>query len=92
MRERVQSGAEPTLGEYPRMEPECDLPQPVERCREPFGDVGQLVSMPAHLLRHGRLRRTYLERQRHELLLRAVVQVPLDPLTSRVGGGHDSCA
>ena len=92
MREGLQSGAEPALGEYGRVEPECDLPQPVEGCREPFGDVGQLVVMLAHLLRLGCLRRTHLERQRHELLLGAVVQVPLDSPPRRVGGGDDSRA
>ena len=92
MRERLQSGGQPTFGEYRRMEPECDLPQPVEGCREPFGDVGELVSMLAHLLRHGCLRRTHLERQRDELLLGAVVQVPLDSPPRRVGGGDDSRA
>ena len=64
MREGLQSGAQPTFGEDRRMEPECDLPQPVEGCREPFGDVGQLVLMLGHLQRRGCLRRTHLERQR----------------------------
>ena len=53
VRERLERRAEPALGEDRRMEPECDLPQSVEGCREPFGDVGQLVSMLAQLLRHG---------------------------------------
>ena len=74
------------------MEPECDLPQSVEGCREPFGDMRQVLTVLAQRFRHIRLRRPELERQRDEPLLRAVVQVPLDPAPGRVGRDHDSCA
>ena len=71
------------------MDSERDLPQPVEGCREPFRDLGQVLTMLAQLLRRVRLRRPHLERQRDELLLRAVVQVALDPPPGRVRGGDD---
>ena len=71
------------------MDPERHLAQLVHHARQPLDDAGQLGVELAELGRHGRLSRAQLERERDELLLRAVVQVALDPLPCRIGGGHD---
>jgi hypothetical protein len=47
------------------------------------------LDAPAYSGRQRRLRRAQLQRQRHELLLHAVVQVALDPPPGRVGGGDN---
>jgi len=89
VRERLQRGSKPTFGEDCRMDPERDLTQPVKNGREPLGDVGEVGSMLAHLLRRARLRCADLERQGDKLLLRAVVEIALDAPPRRVGGGDD---
>jgi hypothetical protein len=91
-RERLQRGAEPALGEDPRVDPTGDLTEPVEHVRQPFGNVRQLGPVLAQLGRCSRLRGAYLERQRNELLLGAVVKVPLDLPPRGVSGGDNPCA
>ena len=86
------AGLEPALGQDRRVDPERDLTQLVHYARQPLDDVGQLGPELAELGRHRRLRSAQFERERDELLLRAVVQVALDPPPGRVGGGDDPCA
>jgi hypothetical protein len=74
------------------MDPEGDLAEFIECARQTVDDVGQRPAVLFELLRHRRLRRPQLERQRDELLLRPVVQVTLDPAPRCVGRRDDARA
>jgi len=71
------------------MDPEGDLAEVIERRREAVYDAAQLASVLLELLGNRRLRRAQRERERNQLLLRAVVQVAFDLAPGRVGRGHD---
>ena len=82
---------EPTLGQDRWVDSERDLAQDVEHAGEPFDHARQLGLELGELGGRRRLGRTQLECERDELLLRAVVEVALDPPPRRVGRGHDPC-
>jgi hypothetical protein len=71
------------------MDPAGDLAEVIKRNREAVYDAVQLASVLPELLRQRRLRRAQDEREGNQVLLRAVVQVALDPAPGRVGRGHD---
>src|SRR6185295_9747211 len=80
------------LREPGRMDPEGDLAEVVERSREAVYDAAELASVLRELLGNLRLSRAQRKREPDQLLLRAVMQVALDPAPGRVSRGHDSCA
>jgi hypothetical protein len=59
------------------------------RARPSPSDVGEQVRQFG---RDRRRERSQLERQGHQPLLRAVVQIPLDPSVGFVAGRHDTSA
>jgi len=86
--ERAQRRAQPCLGQDRRVDATRDLPQVIDHAHELRGRVRHLGTQLATL--GGRLRcHTELECQRHEALLCAVVQVPLDPPAGLVRCGDD---
>ena len=64
-----------------------ELAQLGQRARQPLGELVDLRL--GVLVLHARLEHPQLQRERDELLLRAVVQVALDPPARRVARLHD---
>ena len=81
--ERVDRRGEPAVGEDRGMDAARELAQLRQRARQPLRQlVDRRVLQP-------RLEHPQVQRERDELLLRAVVQVALDPAPRGVAGRHD---
>src|ERR1700730_1120196 len=88
-RERLERGRETIRADNGRVYASRELAQLVERARQSYRDVVEFGGELVQLGRDLGLRRPYLERERDESLLRAVVQVTLDAAPGLVGGGDD---
>ena len=88
---RVQGGAEPLVGQQRRVDPAGQGAQVIEGGVQPgpelAGDLPDLTGVVGGVLQQGEL-----DVERDELLLGAVVQVPLDPLPLRRPGPAPAAA
>jgi hypothetical protein len=71
------------------VDPTRDLLQVLDRRHQSRCDAGQLGAEVVALRGKVRLRRAQRQSERHEPLLRAVVEIPLDLTTRLVGRGDD---
>src|SRR6185437_11247321 len=88
--ERVQRRREPPFSKDGRVDTSGVLAQLVERARQAGGNLVEFSGERVELGWDLGLSRPYLERERDEPLLRAVVQVTLDAAPGLVGGGDDA--
>ena len=86
-RQRAQCGTQPRLGQDRRVYPLRDLPQVIDHAHELSGYARDVTAEP--LAHGGRRRHAQPERDRDEALLRAVMQVTLDPTARLIGCGNE---
>jgi hypothetical protein len=80
------------LGEHPRVEAAGELGQRGDGLLESSAQVRQHRGCPGGVASSERLREPQVHREGHQVLLRAVVDVALDPPAGLVVGSHDALA
>ena len=88
----LQRRREPLVGQQRRIDPPGQVAQVLERVVGLGLDVGQHRLGLRGIAIHQRLRQTLFHRQRHQLLLRTVVDVPLQGLRANVLRGDDAAS
>ena len=91
-RERLERRAEAALGQQRRVDAARELAQLLDGQRRLLACLGDQRRGRLRVRREPRLGHAERERQRHEPLLGAVVQVALDPAALGVAGGDDAGA
>jgi hypothetical protein len=86
---RPQRRREAALGQDRRVQPARDLAQLLDHAGQAGRRARELLAQLEQVRRRGRLGGPELQPERHEPLLRAVVQVALDAVALGIGGSRD---